>query len=315
MGFTFHLLPARLEAVPVDTLAERASALLRGYVTDLPVERLVDLSEALATRARQALRSCQPRIMFAAVGPPAERLGPEGTDALEFHVEPGGGGGLVRRLPSGDTGMRRAIEVAKSAAVERGQAAGLERRLASGAGYCVERLRGQPPLAALAHGLVAAALASETDALVVSVDDAWDEALWPCDGAQLARAFMRPEQTASEGHRRRAEEMLREVVPALSPFDEPFVCQLIEELLSRLVAEVNAVRGDARAELSALDRGLDRLDTARLLAGAPLRERELLLGPAGAPEPRGRPRSAFARLHPAPDEYERWLAHLGEHLA
>ncbi|MGC4122495.1 MAG: hypothetical protein QM765_49540 [Myxococcales bacterium] len=144
--------------------------------------------------------------------------------------------------------MRAAMESAVLAGAERGLAAEVERRRGAGGGWAVERHRGQPPLAALAHGLVAAALATLTDALVVSVDDAWDEALWPCDGAALARAFMRPESTAADHHRRAAEAMLREVVPALSPFDDPFVCQLVEELLARLVAEVNAVRGDAAAE-------------------------------------------------------------------
>ncbi len=310
MGFSFHLLPSRHEAVPEEALARRATSLLRGYLAELPVERLVDLSQALAAQARRALGSCRAEVRVAA----AEGAG-AGADRLEFIVQPGGGGWTVRRVRGGDPGLAAASEAARAAAAERGLCAELERRLASGACYVVERSLGQPPLAALAHGLVAAALAVETDALVVSVDGAWDEALWPCDGARLAERFMRPEEAGSEAHRRRAESMLREVVSALAPFDEPFVCQLLEELLSRLVREVNAVRGDARAELAALDRGLDRLDTARLLMGAPLRERELLLGPAGAPEPKGRPRSAFARLHPAPEEYERWLAHLGEHLA
>jgi hypothetical protein len=108
--------------------------------------------------------------------------------------------------------------------------------------------------------------------------------------------------------------MQREVCPALAPFGAAFVAKVLDEIVASLVREVTSVRGNEEEELAAFDRALSRFDTTRLLgAPEPLRERDLLLGSASG-RPRGQA-SAFARLRPAPAEYERWVAHLGERLA
>jgi len=319
MSLSFHLFPLRAEPVAIDALAARASELLRGYVASVPVEQLVDLGEGLLDEARRSLveRAEPVKVTLGAVGAPGDSLALEGQPAsFAFVAEPGGGGGLVRRFELGDPAVGPALEAARSAAVERGRLPDLEARLAHGVAWAVERVLGQPPLAVLAHGFVAAALAEEADALVVSADGAWDGELWPCDGKQLAAAFMRPERALCEETRRKAEAMLREVPGALAPFDPKLVGRILDAIVVGLVKEVNAVRGDEPGELAAFDRALDRFDTARLLASSvPVRERDLLLGAGPAVEPRGRPSSALARLRPTPDEYERWLAYLGEHLA
>ena len=319
MGFCFHIFPLRLDPVPLDELAERATGHLRHYLESLPVEQLVDLSDELLEEARRALaaRSEHVRIALGGVGAAAERWGPEGDpSALAFTVEPGGGGGFVRRFALDEPGASVAVELARTGASEHKIEAALQARLEKGITFTVERVLGQPPLAVLAHGFLAAALAESVDGLLASADGGWDEALWPCTGKELARSFMRPEKALAEIFRRRAEAMLREVPGALAPFEPGFVCRVLDTIVASLVKDVNAVRGDEEKEMAAFDRALVRLDTARLLStSAPVRERDLLLGAGIAAEPRGRPSSAFARLRPTPDEYQRWIAHLGEHLA
>ena len=319
MAKTFHVLPGRADPVLLESLAERATALLRGYLVEVPVDRLGELSSRLASEARGALEehAGKVQVRLGGIGAPAEHWGAHGEPAaVAFCVDPGGGGGTARRAGGEDPAAVEAVELLQSSAAERGRSAQVDARLGLGVLFAVERTLGQPPLAALAHGFVAAALAEAVDGLVASTDDAWDEALWPCTGPELAASFMRPDRTGAEPHRRRAEQMLREVAPALSPFDERFVGRVLDEIVVGLVKDVNAVRGDEPGELAAFDRALDRLDTVRLLgASAPLHERDLLLGPLVEAEPYGRSPSAFARLHPTPDEYERWVAHLGELLA
>jgi hypothetical protein len=318
MPLSLYILPGREDPVELEGLADRATELLRGYLRAVPMDRLVDLSSGLAAEAQEVLseRAQLASIVLGGIGAPVERWGAtEEPAAIAFSVEPGGGGGVARSGQSDDPDAREAIDLARAAALERKEQGLLDQRLALGRRFVVERTLGQPPLAVLAHGLLAAALAEAVDGLVVDADDVWDAGLWPCTGAELAAAFLRPERALAEPHRRQAEAMLREVAPALCPFDARFVGRVLDEIVAGLVADVNAVRGDEPAELAAFDRALDRLDTVRLLgAGSTPHERDLLLGPGAAASPRGSP-SAFARLHPTPDEYERWVAHLGELLA
>lgn len=316
MAPTFHVLPERPASLALEALAERATSSLRAYVAGLSLERLIDLPKPLLAEARAVLERQAERVglTLGGVGAPAEAWGGEAdVVAIAFSVQPGGGGGKARRGSLGDPASAALVELARASAAERGRAAELERCLASGICFSVERSFGQPPLATLAHAFLAAAVAEATGGLVLGVDGAWDEGAFPCTGAELQADFMRPERAVEAG-RRRAEAMLREVALALAPFDGRLVARVLDAVVSGLVGEVNSVRGDPERELAAFDHALDRLDTVRLFAAeSPVRERDVLLG--GVPDPRVGAASAFARLHPTPEEYERWLAHLGEHLA
>ncbi|MBI5545324.1 MAG: hypothetical protein HY901_15650 [Deltaproteobacteria bacterium] len=319
MDFTFHVLPAQGGALPLEVLAERATASLRRYLASVPIEQLIDLSSGLAQEARQLLaeQTEAARVCLGGIGEPATFWDPSsGPQEVAYGVLPGGGGGQIRRVGQDHGLASSAVQLARTAFEERGGLGPqVEEYLRPGFLFQVERTLGQPPLARLAHGMVAAALAESVGGLVVSVDGAWDAGLWPCRGAELAGSFMRPEAAADELMKRRAEAMLREVPPSFKPFDSRFLARVFEEIVLGLVSEVNAVRGDEEQESIAFDRALGRLDTVSLLAVAiPPRERDLLLGEASVAQARGRP-SAFTLLHPTPDEYERWISHLGERLA
>jgi hypothetical protein len=200
---------------------------------------------------------------------------------------------------------------------DRIRGAGLEEhwQRASVVGWHFElgRMLGEPALSAVAHGFVAMALAEQQEGLIHSVDGAWDSSVLPCGPETFAASFMRPERSGGERYRRYAEDKVRAMPGELGLFDAPFGRSVLEQIASRLVSDMNRVRGDHQAELQMLDRALCSVETARLLTGgSPEAERQLLIGSGSLlPEEQG---GAIGRLCPTPEEYERWLGRIGERL-
>ncbi len=306
MGFTFQVFPTSQEQPALARLEQRATELLRMALVQFPLERMVALPPELLERARQSVAHSAERAQIRFE--PSASLG---EAAAVFRVVPGGGRGEIARVPtSGWTWYEPEVSRLR----ERGLDERWPHSLALGYRFEVSRLFGEPALSALAHGFVAAALAEQTSGFLFSPDGAWDGALLPCSGEEFLQSFMRPERSSAERFRRYAEDKLRALPEELDLFDEAFVDSVLQQIAGLMVAEMNAVRGNAEAELAVIERTLTRMETARVISrGRREAERRMLIG-SELGFSRDGSMSALSRLRPTAEEYERWLGHIGELL-
>jgi len=278
MGYTFEIVPSGPVNLTLGEVCERATVHLRRYLSELCIDQLVTVSEELAAAARRRLRECATTVFVAPVVDDA----PLGGAELSFSSHPGQGEGSIR--PAQGAESHRAFHVV--------------------------RTMGQPVLAALAHGFVAGALAEMTGGSIRSPDGAGGGG----DAGPFLRAFMNPHSVTCDRFRLLAEERMRQLPEALEAFDCEFAERVLEEIITRLVRDVNEVRGDPDRELAAFDRALDHIETTRFLAGTCNDlDRRLLIGDGYLGTRATRP-SALVRLQPTPEEYARWMRHLGDML-
>jgi hypothetical protein len=148
MALTFEVFPAADVPPSPESLAAAATAHLRRFLGEAPVDRLVDLSEGLAARIRARLASRAQEVEV--------RARPLGGSAMGLAVHPGGGALTLQRVPWRERPIcdGRDSDLPTAELVEH---LGLTRAL--GYSWVLSRELGEPPLSCLAHGMAAAALA------------------------------------------------------------------------------------------------------------------------------------------------------------
>lgn len=315
MGFTFDILPCVDVEPLLPQLAERAGGHLRRFIAGLPIDHFVLLSPELQeeARAQAAERAAAQQIRFhsEAPGSPLETT---------WHIEcsePGERAGTLSglRFTRGDHFDQRLVSEVQARFAAHGLDERLERCRDFGVVLEVARSAGQPILASLATGFVAAALAELSEGVIYSDDGAWDPSLFPCLPSTFLASFMNPRAAGlTERYRRLAQDRILEMPGDLTLFSRPFVDRVLEGMVGLLVAEMSQARGNEECERRTLARAVGRIETVRVLAPLPCdTERQLLMGDGLSPARDRRP-DALARLRPTGAEYQRWIQHLGELL-